>query len=262
MELLVKLLYPSGIMRVRHIRPLPLVLAMGILAVPGPTLKLVRASELEHVVTTEAPTLFEIGIFLYGSRERWKELAEINNIQDPRSLHEGQKLRLVRPPRLSVEQGRQALLKYWRAYFGLAETSPTTVVPVAMPSSPAPVTPPVEPTEKAPEVRQPIPLGVRPVELGLLLNSRIYQQGSVSDQTTDLDFMTGLHKKIGDQFGLDLDMRIMTVNLSRPSGVTRAPRPLSLGAQLHYSFYRSDALLMQMGLGGSFWTTLGSGGIT
>lgn len=64
-------------------------------------------------------SLSEISVLLYGTTRRWKELAETNSLQAPYPVHLGQRLKLKTPPSISLEEGRDRLLKMWRTRFGL-----------------------------------------------------------------------------------------------------------------------------------------------
>lgn len=47
-----------------------------------------------HYTVKEDDTLFSIALKFYGDRNQWKEIADINNIRDPRKLKVGTKIKL------------------------------------------------------------------------------------------------------------------------------------------------------------------------
>ncbi|OFZ23212.1 MAG: hypothetical protein A2X94_02945 [Bdellovibrionales bacterium GWB1_55_8] len=75
-----------------------------------------------HVVSDQAPSLWEIGIYLYGRKNAYLDIAKWNSIEHPYVIHPGQSLKLQKIPTLSPEQGAAALLEIWCQEFGLPKT--------------------------------------------------------------------------------------------------------------------------------------------
>jgi len=74
---------------------------------------------LQYTVTADAPTLFEIGVLLYGDSRAWQEILAANPELESRKLSIGQTLTLPRSALYSEAEGRKVLLNFWRAHFRL-----------------------------------------------------------------------------------------------------------------------------------------------
>lgn len=87
-----------------------------------------NAAQWQVQVTDDIPTLQEISLYLYGTTQRYGQIAEWNGLAAPYAVRIGQTLQLREAPVLTPEQGRQKVLEMWRSRFALApEPEPMTL---------------------------------------------------------------------------------------------------------------------------------------
>lgn len=72
-----------------------------------------------YIYTIDADTknLSLVSLRLYGSQNKWKEIAKWNNLSDPNYILLGQKLIIKHKPKISSEEGDLLLYKYYRRKF-------------------------------------------------------------------------------------------------------------------------------------------------
>jgi tetratricopeptide (TPR) repeat protein len=73
-----------------------------------------------YTVTSDARTLSEIALYLYGSSRKAELIARWNDLQPPYLLHVGQTLKLEEDPTLSSQAGSKKLLTWWERKFDIA----------------------------------------------------------------------------------------------------------------------------------------------
>jgi hypothetical protein len=98
-----------------------------------------RAAEGEwtYVVDGFAPSLYEIGVSVYGREGAWKRIAEWNGIRRPYLIREGQRLVMRRKRKLSRARGLQVLLDHWRRHFDLRDPELARAIPRPVPGAAA-----------------------------------------------------------------------------------------------------------------------------
>lgn len=148
---------------------------------------------------------------LYGSAERWREIARLNGLKSPDGLRVGQRLRLPEKPLRTGEEARRFLGEFWLKKSGVPSAQLPKVtqqqrapeIEVRTSGSRAEIVVPVEavaasPVVSDPEVRSELAAQARtPVEQATLSGRALLEAGRTaealevfqSERTRDPDFL-------------------------------------------------------------------------
>jgi tetratricopeptide (TPR) repeat protein len=94
----------------------------GLCAVGGLWVTLARAEPSVAMTfrVDDSTSLSEISLRLYGTANKWRKIAEWNQLAPPYRVRLNQVLKLRDPPTLGPEEGKQKLLAMWRRRMGVA----------------------------------------------------------------------------------------------------------------------------------------------
>ncbi len=101
---------------------------------------------------SDIATLSEISTYLYGTKNRWQEIAEANQMQAPYALTKGQVLKLKKAPTLTPEEGDATIA---RLRMRQKKTIPTETTELAPNPATSPAPPPAPVASAAPSEPKP-----------------------------------------------------------------------------------------------------------